>query len=67
MRTIALCAALLTSACAPVRPWERSALTERCMSAAPDPLEASFAAHLHATRESAQGATGVGAAACGCN
>ncbi len=60
------CLAILAG-CAPVRPWERAALTERCMAPALDPLEASLDAHVHATREGIQGATGAGAAACGCN
>lgn len=53
--------------CARLRPWERGPLMERCMVATPDPLEAALDAHLHATREGIQGASGAGAASCGCN
>lgn len=58
---------LALAGCAPLKPWERGDLLRKCMQPSYDPLESSMDGHMHATRESAQGAAGVGGPSCGCN
>ena len=53
--------------CAPVRPWERGALTHRCMQVAPQPSRAMLREHAMSVREAAQGGLGAAGAGCGCD
>lgn len=67
-RFLLVCIVLLGTGCIHEVPaWQRSALQSRCMQDPLDPLEASFDAHVHATREGTLGATSGGGSACGCN
>jgi len=50
-----------------VRPWERGRLAQRCMKTDLDKLESSRDGHVHATRESMEGATKGAAASSVCN
>ncbi len=65
--TSLLLAGLLAMGCAPLKPWERGKLMQRCMQPALDPLEVAMDARVHHTRESAQGASAGGGPSCGCN
>ncbi len=66
-RLAMLVVALLVCGCTPLKPWERSQLTARCMQPGLDLLEVAMDAHVHNTRESAMGAWAAGGPSCGCN
>lgn len=57
----------LTSGCANVKPWERSALADYTMRADREPLANAFSEHMWFSREAASGGRGVGGGGCGCN
>ncbi len=61
-----LAALALTSACAPVRPWERGTLSHPCMAPDSRPEEARARVHMLGARESAAGASGEAGGGCGC-
>lgn len=63
----AVAASVASAGCAPLPPYARGALMERCMVAPLSELELGHDAHVHATREGMDGATGHGGPACGCN
>lgn len=58
--------ALLSSACATVRPYERSALQSRVMQP-PTTLQVAADGHVDGTREAMRGALAGGGTSCGCN
>lgn len=60
-------AALVTSGCATVRPWERERLADRAMHLDADPLAAEMEQHNHDYREGASGGFGGAGGGCGCN
>ena len=60
-------AALLTSGCANVQPWQRGTLADYTMRADRDPLALAMAEHMWFSREAAFGGRGVGGGGCGCN
>jgi hypothetical protein len=63
----ALLAALLTSACAPVQPWERGRLAQPTMSLDEDPMLTSISEHIYNSKEASSGGAGPAGGGCGCN
>jgi len=65
----ALCASVviggLTSACAPVAPYQRGALAHPTMTA--EDLASGMQTHVQAVSEGATGGLGGGGGGCGCN
>lgn len=59
--------ALLTSACAPVKPWERGILAKPHMAPETDILVASLRQHMHISKEASSGGHSAGGGGCGCN
>jgi len=66
-KVIVILALLMSGACVNVQPWQRAALSTRCMNPDPDPAERKLDGHVHENREGAVGGSGVGAGGCGCN
>ncbi len=62
-----LLAALFCTGCTAIPTWQRAGLMERCMTRHRGALESRYDVHIHTTRESMAGATGLGGPACGCN
>ena len=56
-----------TSACSPVKPWEKEYLAKSYMAFDPDPLDAKLMRHVYDSKEGASGGYGVGGGGCGCN
>lgn len=63
----ALAAAILSTGCGTVQPWERGTLSHYTMRPDRDPLQDSLHEHVYFTREAAAGGRGVGGGGCGCN
>jgi hypothetical protein len=59
--------ALVLSACAEVKPWQKGELARPAMQFEGDPLAARLAQHIYFSKESASGGYGVGGGGCGCN
>jgi hypothetical protein len=59
-------AALVVSACATVKPWQRAQLADPCMTFAPDGSLVAYQAHWQEAREGSSGGLGVQAGGCGC-
>jgi len=59
--------ALLLSACAEVKPWQKGELAKPAMQFDGDPLAARLAQHVYFSKEGASGGYGVGGGGCGCN
>jgi Domain of unknown function (DUF4266) len=62
-----LALALLATACAGVKPWERDQLARPEMAWDPDPLEAAHESHVYFSKEGSIGAGEAGGGGCGCN
>lgn len=60
-------ALLFGSGCASVKPWEMATFGTYIMRSDRDPIDDSFAEHVHFTREASSGGRGVGGGGCGCN
>ncbi len=67
MRRWLIALILIGSGCAPIPTWKRAGLMERGMVRHRGALEARYDVHVHTSRESMSGATGLGGPACGCN
>jgi hypothetical protein len=70
MRTLAMliaCSALLLSACADVKPWDRDLLAQKKMQLVPAPVDNALDEHVYFSKEAASGGQGVGGGGCGCN
>jgi hypothetical protein len=65
--TLGVCVALgaLSSACAPVAPYQRGALAHPTMTA--DDLASGLESHVRAVSEGGTGGLGGGGGGCGCN
>lgn len=63
----ALLTTLLSSACAPVQPWERGRLAQPTMSLDEDPLLTSISEHIYNSKEASSGGAGPAGGGCGCN
>lgn len=67
----ALLVLLLASGCAslsePVQPWQKGTLAKRGMALDPDRLASRLNRQVYASKEGANGASGVGGGGCGCN
>lgn len=59
--------ALVLSACAPVRPWERGTLARAEMQFDPNSLQTSLYEQVYESKEAASGGTKTAGAGCGCN
>ena len=59
--------ALVLTACAPVRPWERGTLARAEMQFDPDPLQTGLYEQVYESKEAASGGTKTAGAGCGCN
>ena len=67
-RAFAACAmSLLITACVPVAPYQREALTEPGMEAEAEADEEAFRSHVYDAREGAAGGHGSTGGGCGCN
>ena len=64
---VLLSAALLLSACAGVKPWERDLLAKPQMALDPDPLQTAFDDYIYFSKEASSGGRGFGGGGCGCN
>ena len=53
--------------CAPVRPWERDALSRPDMAWDPDPLGAALGRHIQFSKEGSLDGGPGGGGGCGCN
>ena len=62
-----LAAALLTSGCATVQPWERGRLAQPHMALDGDTLLSSMDEHVYTSKEAASGGIGAAGGGCGCN
>ncbi len=65
-----LVAALLlgvSTACTPVKPWERDVLARPDMAFEPDSLESARRAHVFFSKEGTLQGGGSGGGGCGCN
>ena len=60
-------AAIISSACVTVKPYQRELLSKPCMAQDELPLLGRQAAHMQEFREGSIGGTGVGVGGCGCN
>ena len=60
-------AAIGSSGCANVKPWERATLSDPTMRPDRDPVGTAMTEHLYFSREAASGGRGVGGGGCGCN
>ena len=59
---------LLSSGCARVKPYQREAIAERCMSPGfGDKAELKFRLHWEGSRQGAEGGFGEAGGGCGCN
>jgi len=73
MRCSKLCIVVLLSSmsaagCAPVKPYQRELLAERCMAPGfGDAPDLKFRAHWEGSRQGAEGGYGVAGGGCGCN
>jgi len=67
-RWIVVCL-LLLSGCAvqPVQPWQRGRLAEPRMAFEPDPLTASYRAHVQFSKEGSSARLSAAGGGCGCN
>jgi hypothetical protein len=59
--------ALLSSGCAPVKPYQREYLSERVMDPAGERVEDKFRQHWQFSREGSEGGFGTAGGGCGCN
>ena len=67
MRSIVLILLVSSTACTPVRPYQRGALQSRLMSTNLGSAEAQVEAHVKAAREHSVGASNQESSSCGCN
>ncbi len=58
--------AIITTACAPVQPWERGNLAKPQMALDPYPLQSALRAHNYGSREAAAGGNAAQGGGCGC-
>lgn len=58
---------MVSSACAPLQPWERGLLVSQPMQDPGDAGADGFDTHVATIRETASGAGGTGGVSCGCN
>ena len=58
---------VVSTACAPVKPWQKGNLAKRHMAFEPQPLDSKLERHIEASKEGSFGGYGVGAGGCGCN
>jgi hypothetical protein len=70
-RIVALIALIALCGCAslgePVQAWQKGTLAKRGMALEPDRLKGKLTRQLYASKEGANGASGVGGGGCGCN
>ena len=64
---LVLALAGLSTACAPLQPWERGLLVSQVMKDPADPGADGFDTHVATIHERAAGAGGTGGVSCGCN
>ena len=62
-----LALAVCLSACAPVKPWERSILARDDMVWEPDAGEATLRSQIHYSKEASLAGGSAGGGGCGCN
>ncbi|MBM3872583.1 MAG: DUF4266 domain-containing protein [Verrucomicrobia bacterium] len=67
LRTVLVLAALGTSGCTAVQPWERATLSSYPMRPDRDPLAQAMSEHIYFSREASTGGRSVGGSGCGCN
>jgi hypothetical protein len=60
--TVSVC----VSGCTPVAPWQRGKLAKPQMALDPYPIQNTFQAHIHGSREAATGSSSAGGGGCGC-
>ncbi|MEM9175851.1 MAG: DUF4266 domain-containing protein [Myxococcota bacterium] len=60
-------AALASTGCVAVKPWERDLLARRDMGFEPDGLEAAREAHIYWSKEASMPGGSGGGGGCGCN
>ncbi len=60
-------AALASTGCVAVKPWERDLLARRDMGFEPDGLEAKREAHIYWSKEASMPGGSGGGGGCGCN
>lgn len=58
---------LLATGCVPVGAWQRGALVDRRMQAAPQPEREASRQHVFSVREGAAGGAGPAGGGCGCD
>ena len=58
---------IVGAGCSSVKPWEMGTFATYGMRADRDPIDDTFAEHVHFTREASSGGRGVGGGGCGCN
>jgi hypothetical protein len=70
-RLAALIVSVALGGCAslgePVQAWQKGTLAKRGMALEPDRLKGKLTRQLYASKEGANGASGVGGGGCGCN
>ena len=59
--------AVLLSACAPVKPWQRGNLAKPQMALDEDPMLLSISEHIYSSKEASSGGVGPAGGGCGCN
>ena len=62
-----LAAALLSTGCAVLKPWERDALARTDMAWDSDPMRAQLQNHIRFSKEGSLPVGGGGGGGCGCN
>ena len=67
IRVVLVLAALGTSGCTAVQPWERATLSSYAMRPDRDPLAQAMSDHIYFSREATTGGRSVGGSGCGCN
>jgi hypothetical protein len=67
MRALILMAALLLSACANVKPWEKAHLAKPAMALSDDAQRSQLSSHVYFAKESSSGGDAAAGGGCGCN
>jgi hypothetical protein len=63
---LVVAAAMMTTGCATVQPWQRGRLSDRCMLFDADAARVSYMTHWQESREGSSGGFGVQGGGCGC-
>jgi Domain of unknown function (DUF4266) len=66
-RVVLALAAVASSGCASVEPWERDVLARDDMQLTTDPIDAAIDDHIYFSKEASSGGRGFGGGGCGCN